>query len=165
MKQVPIWAWAIAGCGVAALVSAGVLGDSYARDLVLQLGTAALLLVPILLAERSIGVRLTRQLDDLALVRRAESALDLDEIWKDFGQKLGGQVSREPLERLENLLAEHGWTCNHTVDGYRIWRDGEQGLALPDGPEDVIAAPHVRAVLRALDMTPEDYVEWSRRAE
>lgn len=163
MRKLPVWAWGAAACGLAAIVAGGVIDDSYAQNVLLQLGTAALLLVPILLAERSIGRRLSRQFDDHAVIRKAEAALHLDDMWRDFGQKMGGKVKAVPLAEIERALAAGGWDHHRTLDGYRLWHKDTKNIAVPDSSDGPVPAPHVRMILRAMGLTEDEFQERSLR--
>lgn len=157
MPDIPAWAWIVAVLGLGSVVLGGIVQPSYAQDVLLQLGTAALLLVPILLAERSIGRRLSRQIDDRDAIRRAEAALELDDTWRDFGQKIGGRIEPRPLGELERVLSDLGWTRYRTLDNYRLWTNGMERVALPDTPGSPVAAPYVRSLLRTLDLSSDEY--------
>jgi hypothetical protein len=90
VKRLPVWGWIVGIVGLGAVVG-GAFAEGYLQDVLLQFGTVAVLLVPLLLVERSISARLRQRIDDYEAVRRAEAVLDMDDMWRDFGMKLGGK--------------------------------------------------------------------------
>lgn len=160
MKSLPGWAWVIGVLSVVAVAGGAAIPPSYVQDVVLQIGTAGLLLIPILLAERSIGQRLERTAADAAAVRYAEETVARDDMWRDFGQKMYGKIAPVTLATIEGLLTEHGWRRHRDLDGHRLWQSRTRRLALPDLDAGApLPSAHVRAVIRALGMTVEAFQE------
>jgi hypothetical protein len=159
MRKIPVWSWTVAMFGLAAIIAGGFFDGSYAQSVLLQLGSTALLLIPILLVERAIGRRLESQLDDRELIRRADALVRMDETWRDFGQKLAGKIESQPVAQLERVLTDIGWEPYKTLDGYKLWRSGSDRVALPSTLDGAVRAPHVRAILRRIGWTDEQYLE------
>ena len=160
MRGVPWWGWVVALAGLAAVVG-GTWASDYAQDVLLQAGTVALFVVPILIAERAITQTLERQNADLAAIRRSDGAMDLDEIWHDYGQKLGGRARPVPLAQMEQALAAEGWVLARSRGAHRLWERHGQSLALPvPRGGDLLPAPIVRLAVRAAGWRDED---WSDR--
>jgi hypothetical protein len=155
MRGVPKWAWIVACGGLVATV-AGAWAEGYVQAVLLQVGTVAMFVVPVFLAERGISETIERQYDDLAAIKKAEGAVDLDDVWRDFGQKLGARTRPAPLTTLESELAAGGWSLGRSRSGYRIWVKDGQHIALPDNGEPV-PAPIVRTTIRATGWRLEDW--------
>jgi hypothetical protein len=49
MRKIPVWSWAVAMFGLAAIITGGFFDGAYAQSVLLQLASTALLLIPILL--------------------------------------------------------------------------------------------------------------------
>lgn len=160
MRMIPVWSWILGVLGLVAVTGGAFLGDSYLQDVLLQLGTAALLLVPILVAERAIGQRLARQADDYAVIQRMELSSEREEYFKDYGQKLGSKWIDQPRDLIEAKLVEGKWIKDRKLNDYTIWRKGNAKLAL--STQQQISGPHVRALIRAAGWSDEDFaVPWS----
>lgn len=123
------------------------LPDTYGRDVVLQLGGVALLLVPVLLVERSIAERLARESRASAAMQRTEMAIERDQFFRDYGQKLAHRWRPIPREVIDDRLSADGWRRGRDARGYAIWGRAGETLAIPLGPQ--ISAPVVRSVVRA----------------
>lgn len=164
MRMIPVWSVILGVVGLAAVASGAFFEDSYLRDILLQLGTAALLLVPILLAERSIGQRLARQADDYSVIQRIELSSERDEFFKDHGQKLRSKWTSQPRDLVEAKLVEDQWIKDRKLSSYTIWRKGNAKLALSS--EERIPAPHMRALVRGAGWSDQDFaVPWSETRE
>jgi hypothetical protein len=116
MRRLPLWAWLVVLVGLAT-IGAGALFDngSYLQAVSVELGATALLLVPIILAERSLVDTLAKRADEAAAIQRMEQFLQLDELWKDFGQAL--EAKKPPHidpERLGRMLDVDGWSATKT---------------------------------------------------
>lgn len=98
-------------------------------------------------------------MNDYEFIRRTNSALRMDETWRDFGQKLGGNIEDQPVARLECLLSDLGWKPYKTLDGYKLWRSDNDRFALPRTPDGIVRAPVVRALFRCIGWTDEQYLE------
>lgn len=155
MLGVPLWGWIVACVGLAATV-AGAWTEGYAQAVLLQVGTVAMFVVPVYLAERGISQTIERQFDDLAAIRKSEGALDLDDVWRDFGQKLGARTKPTALTTMESELAAGGWLLGRSRSGYRVWIKDGQRIALPDNGE-LVPGPIVRATIRAAGWRLEDW--------
>ena len=156
VKRIPAWAWLIAFAGLAAVVG-GAFADGYSQAVLLQLGTVALLLIPILLVERTISLRLRQTLDDRELIRRADAILDMDDMWRDFGQKLAGKLNHSfRMEEVESWMHESGWTKYRTFEDHTLWSHASRRLALPVPKDGMLPSPHVRLVVRRLGWTEDE---------
>jgi hypothetical protein len=138
-------------------VVGGGFAEGYAQDVLLQFGTAALLLILILMVERAISSRLRSELDDRDVVRRAEAVLDMDDMWRDLGQKLSGKAGkRRSLADVEDWMWGAGWEKYRVLEGHNLWRCGTRMLALPIPRDGLLPAPHVRLILRRLGLNEEE---------
>jgi Bacterial membrane protein N terminal len=159
MRGVPWWGWGVEVSGLAAVV-AGAWASGYAQDVLLQAGTVGLFVVPLLVAERAITRALERQNADLAAIRRSDGATDLDEIWRDFGQKLGGRTRPVTLEQLEQELTNAGWVFTKSIGAHRLWELDGQRLALPAASgAGLVPGPIVRLTVRAAGWRHEDWAD------
>lgn len=157
VKRLPVWGWIVGIVGLGAVVS-GAFAEGYLQDVLLQFGTVAVLLVPLLLVERSISARLRQRIDDYEAVRRAEVVLDMDDMWRDFGMKLGGKhQDGYPIDEVEAWMREAGWNSHRVVDDHTVWKSGDRLLALPTPIDGVLPAPHVRVVMRRLGWNDADW--------
>jgi hypothetical protein len=133
MRRLPLWAWLVVLVGLAT-IGAGALFDngSYLQAVSVELGATALLLVPIILAERSLVDTLAKRADEAAAIQRMEQFLQLDELWKDFGQAL--EAKKPPHidpERLGRMLDVDGWSATKTRERYTFWAKDGRLLAIP----------------------------------
>jgi hypothetical protein len=165
MRRLPLWAWLVVLCGLAA-IGAGALLDSgsYLQAVSVELGAAALLLVPIILAERSLVDALAKRADEAAAIQRTEQFLQLDELWKDFGQAL--EAKKPPdinPERLGRMLDADGWSGTKTIESYAFWTKNGRLLAVP---LDLKPLPRgmVRGVMRTAGWSPDRLVDLWRVA-
>ena len=161
MRRLPLWAWLVVLAGLAA-IGAGALFDdgSYLQAVSVELGATALLLVPIILAERSLVDTLAKKADEAAAIQRTEQFLQLDELWKDFGQALGAKPPHIDPEHLGRMLDMDGWSATKTRERYAFWAKNGRLLAVP---LDLQPLPRgvVRGVMRTAGWSPERTEELS----
>lgn len=159
MKGVPWWAWTAGAIGLGAVVAGGFV-SGYAQDVLLQVGTVALLLVPIVVAERAIQRSLRRQARDQAAIREVETAMSMDDMWKDFGQKVTRRTEAQPLHLVEDELLASGWHLAGVHDGHRFWTNGDVRVALPEVGRPLHPAV-VRMVVRRAGWRDAHLERWS----
>lgn len=139
VKRLPLWAWLVATLGAAMLITGGFLDDgSYLQSLSVELGATVLLVIPIVIAERSIVATLRKRMDDVAAINRTEEYVRVDEFVRHWGQALGHPrlPGTEP-GHLERMLGAEGWTPLKLRDGYRLWSLAGRVFAVPTQPGPV----------------------------
>jgi hypothetical protein len=165
MENLPWWAWLIGVAGVVAIVAGGLLDDSYTRDVLANLGIAALLVVPLIGIERAIVNTINARAVEARAVDEAEAAVRMNELWADFGERL--QKPR-PLPTTDpptalRMLKLDGWSPAPAIRGHAIWRQGSRVVAIPDD-----RTPMTYSVQRLLrdraGWTTERYVDLYERA-
>lgn len=144
--------------GIGAVIAGGFSYDgSYLQATLLQFGSTGLLLVPLLLIERSITLRWEARLDDEAAIQRTEQYFQLDEMWRDFGQKMKQpQRATVSAAQLGQMLTTDGWRYVKTARAYDLWRSGTDLLAMPKAA-DPLPQPVVRGVLRRAGWSDERF--------
>ncbi len=134
MRKLPLWAWLIVLSGLVTIgVGALFHEGSYLQAVSVQLGATALLLVPIILAERSIVNTLAKKADEAAAVQHTEQFLHFDEMWRDFGQALEPKPKSPVIDpdQLERMLGMDGWSMTKVRDRYALWAKNGRLLAVP----------------------------------
>ncbi|WP_146044297.1 hypothetical protein [Amycolatopsis sp. BJA-103] len=157
MKVMPVWAWTVLGLGLGLLLGAAWVADgTYAQSVMVQLGSAALLVAPIVLAEKAITEALRKRVDDDAAVRRTEDVARLHDMVRHFGLSLAAQPPTTPYD-LGRMLASDGWEYRKDHDGHAIWVKLDQKIAVP---VDIALVPRgvILGIIRDAKWSNDQYV-------
>lgn len=154
----PVWAWTVLGLGLGLLVGGAWVPDgTYAQSVMVQLGSAALLVAPIVLAEKAITEALRKRVDDDAAVRRAEELARLHDMVRHIGLSLSAQPSSTPSE-LGSMLASDGWIYRRDYDGHAIWEKVDRKIAVPIG-STLVSRGVILGVIRDAGWSNDRYIE------
>jgi len=160
VRSLPGWAWLVFLAGVALLVGGAFVSDgTYVQSLMGQIGSAALLVIPIVLVERSIISTLRKRLEDAAAVNRTEEMIRFDDVVTHFEQVLTRPKPPPTAPgHLGRMLGAEGWTPRKSRDGYQLWAKDGRLFAVPFNSERLPRGV-VLGVSRYVGWTPERFVE------
>ncbi|WP_146174638.1 hypothetical protein [Umezawaea tangerina] len=174
MKKVPAWAWFVFAFGSGLVGLGGFLpSDSYAQSASLQLGSVAMLLFPVVLAERALLSAFMDRVDDSIAIQESivQEAVDsgtavqlgapedrdesgpveqedeTEPVKEDDEGEISGVASLNTFRQLENALLHDGWEMRIRGD-HKTYRKGSQRVAIPLTPMRPSLA--LRRVQRAL---------------
>jgi hypothetical protein len=122
--------------GLALLVAGGFIPNgTYAQSVAVEVGATALLVVPIVLAERAIVGTMRRRMDDALAITRTDEFVRVDNMLAQFGQTIGSKT-RLPSTlpgQLSQMLELDDWSRVKVSDGHQLWNKGDLIFAVPLG--------------------------------
>jgi len=149
MRRLPMWAWLVGLFGLALVVSGAFLNDgSYRQAVTLQIGSVALLLVPIVFIERNIEKSLEEKIEDTVAIEQTARFEQLGEMWRDFGQALDKEkLPTVSPDRMLRMLGADGWRESRRTGGHVVVTKEDVRIAIPES-FDELARGVVRGVMR-----------------
>lgn len=160
MKAMPKWAWAVVVAGgLMVIVAAFVPDGTYAQSVMVQLGSAAMLVAPIVLAERAITRALDRRFTEDAAVARAEDVMRIDDLVLHLSQSLDRwRPPPSTSDHLGRMLLLDGWRHRKDYGGYALWTKSSVTLAVPLG-SGPLKRGTLFGILRDTGWTHDRYLE------
>ncbi|MGW6934661.1 hypothetical protein ACWGE0_31690 [Lentzea sp. NPDC054927] len=160
-KSIPPWAWFVFSLGSILIGVGGFLpSDSYGQAVALQIGSVAMLLVPVVVAERGILSAFAERVEDSLAIQEsiieesASQAVDgspepVEETEPAPEKKPTG--SRHPIKviaAIEKRMLDDGWE-QRKRGSHSVWEKDGQRIVVPLTPMDPVrVARNIERMLR-----------------